>query len=81
MKAKDATRPLAMSRLSGFTFLGLALVAVGWAVLLVGLIVSDATLRGGSLVETMATRADLAAAGSSLEQIFLHVTGHDSRTT
>ena len=29
----------------------------------------------------LATRADLAAAGSSLEQIFLHVTGHDSRTT
>jgi ABC-2 type transport system ATP-binding protein len=29
--------------------------------------------------EELATRADLAAAGSSLEQIFLHVTGHDSR--
>jgi ABC-2 type transport system ATP-binding protein len=28
----------------------------------------------------LATRADLAAAGSNLEQIFLHVTGHDSRT-
>jgi ABC-2 type transport system ATP-binding protein len=27
----------------------------------------------------LATRADLAAAGSSLEQIFMHVTGHDGR--
>jgi len=28
--------------------------------------------------EELATRADLAAAGSNLEQIFLHVTGHDT---
>jgi ABC-type Na+ transport system ATPase subunit NatA len=27
--------------------------------------------------EELATRADLAAAGSNLEQIFLRVTGHD----
>jgi ABC-2 type transport system ATP-binding protein len=31
-------------------------------------------------VQELAARADLAAAGSSLEQIFLHVTGHESRT-
>jgi ABC-2 type transport system ATP-binding protein len=31
-------------------------------------------------VQELAARADLAAAGSNLEQIFLHVTGHESRT-
>jgi ABC-2 type transport system ATP-binding protein len=31
-------------------------------------------------VQELAARADLAAAGSSLEQIFLHVTGHDAAT-
>jgi ABC-2 type transport system ATP-binding protein len=31
-------------------------------------------------VQELAARADLAAAGSSLEQIFLHVTGHETRT-
>jgi len=31
-------------------------------------------------VQELAARADLAAAGSSLEQIFLRVTGHESRT-
>ena len=30
--------------------------------------------------EELATRAELAAAGSSLEQIFLRVTGHDTQT-
>ncbi len=30
--------------------------------------------------DELRSRADLAAAGSSLEQIFLHVTGHDART-
>jgi ABC-2 type transport system ATP-binding protein len=30
-------------------------------------------------VQELAARADLAEAGSSLEQIFLHVTGHESR--
>ncbi len=28
----------------------------------------------------LASRADLAAVGSNLEQIFLHVTGHDTRS-
>jgi ABC-2 type transport system ATP-binding protein len=31
-------------------------------------------------VQELAARADLAAAGSNLEQIFLHVTGHESRS-
>jgi ABC-2 type transport system ATP-binding protein len=31
-------------------------------------------------VQELAARADLATAGSNLEQIFLHVTGHESRT-
>jgi ABC-2 type transport system ATP-binding protein len=31
-------------------------------------------------VRELAARADLAAAGSNLEQIFLHVTGHQTRT-
>jgi ABC-2 type transport system ATP-binding protein len=30
--------------------------------------------------DELRSRADLAAAGSNLEQIFLHVTGHDART-
>ena len=34
----------------------------------------------GLTQEELAARADLAAAGSNLEQIFLHVTGHESRT-
>jgi ABC-2 type transport system ATP-binding protein len=36
-------------------------------------------IADGSVAE-LAARADLAAAGSNLEQIFLHVTGHESRT-
>ena len=37
---------------------------------------------GGSFEagEELATRADLLSAGSSLEQIFLRVTGHDTKT-
>jgi ABC-2 type transport system ATP-binding protein len=31
-------------------------------------------------VQELAARADLAAAGSNLEQIFLHVTGHETRS-
>jgi ABC-2 type transport system ATP-binding protein len=37
-------------------------------------------IADGTVAE-LASRADLAAAGSSLEQIFLHVTGHDATGT
>ena len=42
-----------------FTWGGLSLVVIGWVVLLAALLISDATLKAGSLVAVMALRGDI----------------------
>ncbi len=59
MRQNSEGGPIGVSRGSGFTWLGLAIALLGWALLVAGLLASDATLRIGNLVETMAARADI----------------------
>ena len=42
-----------------FTWAGLAIVLIGWAVLIADMLISDAVLKAGSLVAGMALRSDI----------------------
>jgi hypothetical protein len=59
MRHKGEGGPIGVAKGSGFTWLGLAIALLGWALLIAGLLASDATLRIGTLVETLAARSDI----------------------
>lgn len=59
MKDSPNGRRPSVSMSSGFTFVGLGIAGLGWAILLVGLLVSDSTLRLGNLAAGMMARSDV----------------------
>lgn len=65
MRRKGNDRPASVAKSSGLTFLGLGIAALGWALLIGGLLVSDATLRAGSLVAGMTARSDVVTVAQS----------------
>lgn len=59
MRHSETGRTVIGLRNNGFTWLGLVIVVLGWALLLASLLISDATLKAGNLVAAMTTRGDI----------------------